>query len=353
MKRFTSILTAAALLFYLFSPALAEETDYEAIYAPILASVADLLSTDDPDSHVEGPGEMGIQEIRRGLSPEDALWNVGYAIQDLSGDGIPELILAQVETQEGMVSFGKRILAIYTCFGNSPSLLVEGWGRNRYYLLPDGSILNEGSSGAAYSCLGIFRLSTNGDLLEWLDFYFTDVQGEEIVTYYNQAGIWDASYEGNQLVDVDFWRLWEIMEADQEELTLTAFYYYQTENPGSIVVPQWYSEGVLEDVEQVTLSDSAYSTKIALCAYNGAVTDLQLLSLELAEEAQEDSIAFRETAVKAIPTLEPGKPLVIQLEFGCAIPNFGIRYTDNSGITKTYSVMQSGMDGSLLMNEIQ
>ena len=353
MKRLTALLALTALAACLICPAAAEAQDYEAVYAPVLASVADLLSCETPDDHIVGPGETGVRENRIGTAAEDALWKVGYAIRDLSGDGIPELIIAQVETQEGMVSFGKRILAIYTCFGNSPSLLVEGWGRNRYYLLPDGSILNEGSSGAAYSCLGIFRLSTNGDLLEWLDFYFTDVQGEEIVTYYNQAGIWDASYEGNQLVDVDFWRLWEIMEADQEELTLTAFYYYQTENPGSIVVPQWYSEGVLEDVEQVTLSDSAYSTKIALCAYNGAVTDLQLLFLELAEEAQEDSIAFRETAVKAIPTLEPGKPLVVQLEFGCAIPNFGIRYTDNSGITKTYSVMQSGMDGSLLMNEIQ
>ena len=79
---------------------------------------------------------------------------------------------------------------------------------------------------------------------------------------------------------------------------------------------------------------------------------MQLISLEL-EEVDENGVAcFRQEILETISAVEPGTPLVVQLEFGCAIPNFGIRYTDDTGVTRTYSLMQSGMDGSLLMNEI-
>ena len=351
MKRLTAFFSLTALLLCLLCPALAEEVDYEAVYAPILASVADLLSCENPDSHILGNGETGIREIRSGLAPEDALWNVGYVLRDISGDGIPELIFAQVEKQEVKNSFGRRILAVYTCLGENPSLILEGWGRNCYYLLPDESILNQGSSGAAYSSLGLFRL--NGTELECLDFFFTEDEAGQLVVYHNQDGVWDASYEGSERVELDFWRMREIMETDVEQLMLTAIYFYQAENPASLLLPQWYPEGYLDAFRQVTLSTSEYSAKIALCAYNGIITDLQLLSLEL-EDVDENGVAhFRQEVLETVSAVEPGTPLVVQLEFGCAIPNFGIRYTDDTGVTRTYSLMQSGMDGSLLMNEIQ
>lgn len=352
MKRFVALFAAAVVLFCLLISVSAEEIDYDAVYAPILASGADLLSAENPDSHILGPGETGIREIRGGLLPEDAIWNVGYAIQDLSGDGVPELILAQVDSQEERLSFGRRILAMFSCYGTNPSLILEGWGRNCYYLLPDGSILNQGSSGAAYSSLGLFRLSENADALECLDFFFTDTEDDRIITYHNQDGVWDASHEGNELVDVDFWRLSEIMEADIESLKLTSLYFYLEDNPSSLVLPQWYPEGFLEDFRQITLSTQPYSTKIALCAYNGAVTNLQLLSLELEDIDTDGTPHFKESILKDIPSLEQGDPVVVQLEFGCTIPNFGIRYTDSNGVTKACSIMQSGMDGSLVMNEI-
>ena len=351
MKRLTALFTLAALAISLLLPALAEEIDYETVYAPVLASAADLLSCDNPDNHILADGESGIQEIRYGLSAEEALWNVGYVLQDISGDSIPELIFAQVEHNEVMNSFGKRILAVYTCIGGNPSLILEGWGRNCYYLLPDGSILNQGSSGAAYSCLGLFRL--NGIELECLDFFFTDVEDGQIVTYHNQDGSWDTAHPGNERVEVDFWRLSEIMEADTELLLLSNLYFYLDKSPASLLSAQWYSEGYPEPAATVIVSDTEYSTKIALCAYNGAVTDLQLLSLELENVDENGQASFKQEILETLSTLEPGSPMVVQLEFGCTIPTFGFRYTDSTGVTKTYSLMQSGMDGSLLMNEIK
>lgn len=325
--------------------------DYAAIYAPILASAAHLLSCEDPDSHILADGETGIQEIRSGLAGDEALWNVGYVLQDISADGIPELILAQVERQEVRNSFGSRILAIYTCRGEHPSLVLEGWGRNRYYLLPDGSILNQGSSGAAYSCLGIFRL--NGTELECLDFYFTDDENGQLVTYHNQDGIWDAAHPGNEQVELDFWRMNEIMEADVQQLMLSSAFFYLEEHPASLVSTQWYPEGGPEPAVQVTLSDSEYSARIALCAYNGAITELELLSLELEAVDENGHASFQQQVLETLPRLEPGTPLVVQLEFGCTIPNFGIRYTDSAGVRRAFSMMQSGMDGSLLMTNME
>ena len=80
---------------------------------------------------------------------------------------------------------------------------------------------------------------------------------------------------------------------------------------------------------------------------------MQLLSLEFEDVDQEGNVRFRQSVLKTIPSLEPGDPLAIQLVFGCAIPNFGVRYTDDTGMTRTFSIMQSGMDGSLLMTEIE
>lgn len=351
MKQLTALFTLAALAIALLCPALAEDIDYEAVYAPVLASAADLLSCENPEDHILGNGETGIREIRYGLSAEEALWNVGYMLRDISGDGIPELILAQAEYHEEMNSFGRRILAVYTCIGSNPSLILEGWGRNCYYLLPDGSILNQGSSGAAYSSLGVFRL--NGIELECLDFFFTDDEDGQIVTYHNQDGSWDTAHPGNERVELDFWRLSEIMEADTQLLLLTNMFFYRDKRPASVLSARWYSEGDPEPAATVIVTDTEYSAKIALCAYNGAVTDLQLLSLELEDVAENGIPHFKQEVLQTLPGLESGTFLVVQLEFGCVIPNFGFRYTDNYGMNKTYSLMQSGMDGSLLMNELQ
>lgn len=351
MKRLTALFTLTTLLFCLICPAHAEETDWETVYAPILASITELLSCENPEDHILGPGETGILENRIGITAEDALQNVGYAFQDLNKDGCPELIIAQVDSQEATVSYGKQILAIYSCIQGRPHLLVEGWARNRYYLLSDGTLLNQGSSGAAYSCLGLFQLDTAGTELNCLDFFFTWEEDDQIVTYHNTDGTFDVPYEGNERVELDFWRMNEIMESDVQSMELTAFALYEKEDHPSLLWVQWNPFEALEHC--VVVSDEEYSTQIVLCAYQGRVTDLQLLSLELEEVTQEGDVRFKQTVLETIPALEPGNPLAVQLAFGCSIPNFGVRYTDDTGVTRTFSIMESGMDGSLLMTEIE
>ena len=114
---------------------------------------------------------------------------------------------------------------------------------------------------------------------------------------------------------------------------------------------QWNPYKELEDC--IILSSEEYCAQIILYASQGSIRDLQLLSLEFEEADQEGNVRFKQSVLKTVPSLEPGNPLAVQLVFGCAIPNFGVRYTDDLGITRTFSIMQSGMDGSLLMTEIK
>lgn len=351
MKRLNALLILTAFVACFIIPAAAEEKDYEAVYAPVLASIADLLSCDNPGDHIEGPGEKGVQESRIGTAAEESLWMVGYALRDLSGDGIPELIIAQVDSQEGTLSHGKQILAVYSCTQSTPHLLLEGWARNRYYLLSDGSFLNQGSGGAAYSCLGLFRLDTAGTELSCLDYFFTWEEDDQIVTYHNTDGTWEVPHEGNQQVELDFWRMNEILESDIQTIELKAFALYEMEEHPSLLLAQWNPYEELEDC--VILSTEEYCTQIVLYACQGTVSDLQLLSLEFEDVDQEGNVRFRQSVLKTIPSLEPMDPLAVQLVFGCAIPNFGVRYTDDIGMIRTFSIMQSGMDGSLLMTEIE
>ena len=74
-------------------------------------------------------GVAGISEVMTGN--EDETYHVGYQLIDIDGNGIEELIIA--EMAEG--DWNNRILAMYTQKENEPILLAEGWVRNRFFFV--------------------------------------------------------------------------------------------------------------------------------------------------------------------------------------------------------------------------
>ena len=81
--------------------------------------------------------------------------HVGYALKDLDKNGTPELIIAGT----GAENHSNNVLySLYTLSGNVPVKLCESQARDRYYLLPDSRIFEEGSGGAAYSTLEFYRV---------------------------------------------------------------------------------------------------------------------------------------------------------------------------------------------------
>ncbi len=122
--------------------------------------------------------------IGNGLSEVAAYSNgVGFALKDLDKNGVPELIIAGMDTDdfsEGMAN------DIYTLVGGRPVNVVTSGARNRYYLLTDNRVLNEGSGGAAHTFISTWRL--RGDVLEFEEAVFTDLGADNQLVFYGQQG---------------------------------------------------------------------------------------------------------------------------------------------------------------------
>jgi len=112
-----------------------------------------LIGTNTNNSNNDGLS--GIWESAMWGQPADNLSTIGYAFVDIDNNGTEELIVAQ--------SFGNDwpcdILNIYTISDNKVVMLAEGWSRNRYYLLNDGTVYNEGSNGADDSSFISYKIA--------------------------------------------------------------------------------------------------------------------------------------------------------------------------------------------------
>ena len=130
-------------------------------YQDILDNAYEVIITDNGTDIVlsdELFSYDGIREAKMGRDTEEALAGIGYTYYDVDDNGIEELIIADT----GPEGWNNRILLMYTLYDDKPVLLIDGWARNRYYLLNDGTIYNEGSSGAAYTSFGVYRIAEDG-----------------------------------------------------------------------------------------------------------------------------------------------------------------------------------------------
>lgn len=146
------------------------ENEFPEAYKNILDKTYELLTTDTSD-YTWQDGEMCIAEIKNGDDIEATLSNVGYCLLDLDDNGIDELVICEASGDEP-----SRILALYTLRDQEPTLLVEGLVRDRYYILNDNKIYNEGSGGAAYTIFGTYHISQDGKTLEVENCIFSDYE---------------------------------------------------------------------------------------------------------------------------------------------------------------------------------
>lgn len=129
---------------------------------------------------------FGVQEAVMGLSPEEALDSIGYTVRDVSGDGIPELVIGRTSPKEYA---GTMIYGVYTAGNGEPELIFGGWERSRYYPKPDGTIFYRGSGGSMYTLFGIYALSEDGTALICRDYWFSHEKNptRTVVGYYHNT----------------------------------------------------------------------------------------------------------------------------------------------------------------------
>lgn len=115
--------------------------------------------------------------------------HVGYAVQDLDGDGSNELLIAGIGYDS---ADDPCLFEIYTLVNGQPVSLYQSTVRARLYLMEDGKVYFEGSGGVASSYFSVMQC-VNGSL-QFLNGLYTvsDAASDSGIAYYyttaNQYG---------------------------------------------------------------------------------------------------------------------------------------------------------------------
>lgn len=199
---------------------------YENWYRTVLDSNFELIMG-GADAYEYRDGTSGIGEVIMN-SDEIAADTIGYTFFDVNQDGVAELIIGSIDEEKEGKYYGQNIYSAYTC-NDIPYLLIEGWSRNRCFLLEDGTFYTEGSGGAMYRILENSELDANATQLSCKDYYFTkekDESFEEIGFYHNTTGEWEASVSEELEEDV-FWGKYDEYAGKTTTLEFVPFSMHQ------------------------------------------------------------------------------------------------------------------------------
>lgn len=188
------------------------ETAYEGLIQRYRQIVADPYG-----SSAETAGERCVLTAAQDMREwdENPLETLGYAVEDLSGDGVPELVVGFLPDHSVLQ------YAVYTLVDGRPQVVFED---------EEGSLgyLGNGSFHYVISLptgmgLGTVSLSQDGAQILWEDFYFTldDIFGGGAVTiYHNTTGSLDPAE--SELTDwtMEYFYAWE---PEYEDLSMIPF----------------------------------------------------------------------------------------------------------------------------------
>ena len=248
--------------------------------------------------------------------------------------------------------------ALYTLVDGKPELVFEGWYRSSYVYMGDCHFYYYGANSAAENGQGVFYLTKDGTRLECESFLFTSLNRDgHLDVYYNETGSWDpAESEKSDMTAEDFWAL----DPAGEPLPLTPFSgtgggsASGSEFPVSV---QYLTEAGDVDCDWVTLYDGDGAASL-LFTTDSPVTEFTVLTLELKDFTETGAAIFSaspvvlEKGVDSLPeVMTAGTPVAVQLGFMGTIPNYGISYVDGGGNLRRFALVQSGYDGSVLLEE--
>ena len=324
-----------------------QATDPDLAYSELVERFRTLVS--DPFSqNSDKPGEMGVLEAARAAG-DNAVYEMGYRIEDLSGDGIPELAVGE---RNGMTN------ALYTLVDGKPELVFEGWYRSSYIYMGSGYFYYYGSNSASESGQGVFYLTKNGTGLECESFLFTGLNSDgDLEVYHNETGSWNpAESEKADMTAEDFWAL----DPPGDPLPLTPFSGTDGASANESRVPvsvRYLTEAGDLDCGWVTLYDGPDSCCI-LFTTDSRVTDFTLLDLSVEDFTETGAVIFSATPVEldeerdSLPSvMTPDTLVAVQLIFPGDLPAYGISYVDAGGDLRRFAIEVSGDDGSVLLEE--
>ena len=136
---------------------------------------------------------------------------------DVSGDGIPELMIGyDTEGYEGQDK-QSNVLSLFSIKDGKPVAAFESWARSSHQWIGDGHFFYSGSNGAASTLFGEHHISKDGTEVVWDDFYFSDeTPSGDIAFYHNKTGMYDAA--ASEVVNMPEEDFWKLMDGYKSEL---------------------------------------------------------------------------------------------------------------------------------------
>lgn len=146
--------------------------------------------------------KAAIWEMFLTMEREEIMESVGYAVEDINEDEIPELFVGLVDNDSG-TSEVDSIYAMFTLVNKKPTLILAGNPRDRYYCLANGQkgyFLNEMSGGEGIF-FSVYQLEQQGKSLKFVESVFSP---EEKKYYYTSKENWEP--EHSEAIDADAYK---------------------------------------------------------------------------------------------------------------------------------------------------
>ncbi|MBR4411237.1 MAG: hypothetical protein IKT31_07945 [Firmicutes bacterium] len=378
-NKFLTFLIIMSLVFTLVScgsPDPETEPDMDvSVYNPVLEKIYQALATGTAGD-TEDDALYAIHEGTRHLNISETLSAIGYRIEDINGDNVPELLIGFVNALDDGKAFGSQVIALYTVKDGKPVSVAESFARSMYQWAGDGNFYYYGSGGAIYHAFGMFSLPQGAAELKADEFYFTDAKDEsftKIIYLHNNTGVWDsAEAEELDISEDEFWQLDTELSDKICSFEMTQFASYENanlmdtielwveSNDGSFEAAAAFlgyvegdagdfaeylqEKGIAEKYPFLTGIDEEHTILLEGGEWY-AVVPVKGVTVEVYEAEMNEDLGWIEKA-EQVYSADDGKPFLIRCNVSEIFPNVIID-TIVGGGAFAYSPQRSMMDGSL------
>lgn len=275
--------------------------------------------------------------------PSDALDSIGYIYQDLNQDGVQELLVGVNEQSE--YNTGTRIMNVFYFDGIKGRDLANGWYRNAWFLLDNGELYRQGSSGAAHTTEATYTVSKDGRELVCKDMYFSAPSNEEnrIEWYRNPNGLDALDAKGVSKVSEEEYNVFnEACRRKQVRLNLTPISSWGI--PSVHVDEKSKMKNPPKDFSQYYDDEMGKGMDVIISSEE-VLRDFSYLHLTLDTIDEEGKPHYKMEEVVKAPRFDTA--MLVNISFLEHASNRGISYLDRFGNRVYFHIYMSGLDGSL------
>lgn len=331
--------------------AVAKVPAYEREYGKLVEGIYNFVNDGNMDK-VPQQGMTGIYELRDHMGYVDALNMLGYTLQDINNDKVPELIFAILDNEkQGKGYYGKDIYAIYTFVDGKIKFVDEGWARSNIKLLANNMFLTRGNSSNTDYVLVLEDLLPNGNK-RCVDMYFTRSKSNNepgLDVYRNDVGRADVAVsQKTNMTAEDFFDMGTEMAGDSVKLELLPLKEYKQRGFKGLAMQYLECMGIHE-LQDAKVDLSKYEQVSVPNPFKGA--DVIFRSTKNLEEFRLLELASGKS-VYSKDLLMADEKLVLHLESLETIPKNGFSFKDDAGRERRFAILQSGKDGSIYLQEI-